>query len=101
MPGPIPPSPEQIRAQYEAAAQRALDDVAVAWGYDDLRSAVSYIGSKVAKWDAEGKALRDYRDDFWQAANAIKVSVQNGAAMPDTAAGFVAMLPAPPNKPAA
>lgn len=99
-PGPIQPTPDQVRKQYEAAAQMALDAVAQSWGYDSANSAISYVGSSNTKWNAEGLAIRTYRDAFWTAANAIEVSVAGGATMPATAEAFVAMLPAAPARPA-
>lgn len=94
-------TPDQIRAQYEAAAQDILDSTAQSWGYDSVISAASYASSGVARYKAEADALIAWRDSLWQAAYNVEVSVQNGAAMPATAADFLAMLPPAPTRPTA
>lgn len=96
-----PPTADQIRAQYEAAAQSLLDSTACTWGYDSLMSAASYASSGAARYKAEADALITWRDALWQAAYNVEVSVQGGAAMPATEADFLAMLPPAPVRPQA
>jgi hypothetical protein len=95
------PTADQIRTQYETAAQSLLDSTAKAWGYDSVISAASYTTSGVAQYKADAQALIEWRDALWQAAYGVEVSVRGGTAMPATAADFLAMLPAPPARPTA
>ncbi len=96
---PDPLTAEQVASQYEAAAQALLDTFAKSWGYDSLVSAVSYVGDPFQRFNDEAIALRNWRSEFWQAANQVKTSVQGGAAMPATVADFLALLPAGPVRP--
>ena len=98
-PPPPPPAPtaEQVRARFIAAAQAHLDTVARGWGYDDIRSACSYIGDPYPRFAAEALALRDWRSAVWAWLDA-----SGGAALPDplpTREEFIALLPAAPARP--
>lgn len=96
------PTADGIRNQYEAAAQRRLDDAARSWGYDNIVSAATYVGSAIAQWAAEGAAMRKFRDDTWSAAHQIDVSVTNGQmSAPTDEAAFLALLPPIPDRPTA
>jgi len=98
-PEPVTLTPDEIRINYEAAAQVMLDEFAKTWGYDSCERMISYIGSANAQWDAEGRAGRQYRDDVWSAAHSIDVAVTGGAEPPANEAEFLAMLPTPPTRP--
>lgn len=92
---------DQIRSQYEQAAQSLLDSTAKAWGYDSIISAASYTSSGVAQYKADAAALIAWRDALWQEAYSIDVSTKNGQTAPATTADFLAMLPAAPARPTA
>lgn len=88
---------EQTRARLVELAQALMDAFARSWGYDDIRSAVSYVGDPYARFNAEGLALRNWRSAVWAYLDALAASP-----LPDplpTDAEFLAMLPAPPVRP--
>lgn len=68
---PEQPDFEILKKQYEVAVQAHIDAMAFAQGYDTIYTAISYIGSANAKWNAEGIALRDWRDSVWLATHGI------------------------------
>jgi hypothetical protein len=91
------PTEAQVRASLIAAAQSHLDEYAQSWGYDDLRSAVTYVGDPYPRFNAEGLALRNWRSAVWAWLDA-----QATQPLPDplpTSAEFIALLPAPPARP--
>jgi hypothetical protein len=91
-----PPSPAQI----EAAIQTALDDYAKSWGYDDCKTACTYVGSTVAKFANEGIALRNWRDATWAYVDTIAAQIQAGTVQtPATIDAALGMLPARPARP--
>lgn len=97
-----PPAPtvDQIVAGYESALQSALDAGARSWGYDDIRSAISYVGDPYPRFDAEAKALRAWRSDVWVwAGNELSKIKANAKPVPASVAAFVAAMPAPPARP--
>jgi len=89
-------------AQHIASVQKAtidaiqdlLDSTAREHGYDDLRSAVTYIGSSVAKWNNEGLRARAWRDECWSKAQAIENAVRAGTRALPTVAEVLAEMPA-------
>lgn len=59
------------------AVQRHIDAQARALGYDDVAAAVSYADEPaVARYQAEGQALRAWRSKVWEAALAAQGSVK-------------------------
>jgi hypothetical protein len=89
--------PALTAADYIAATQTHLDAHAQAWGYDDLKSACTYLGDPYARFAAEALALRNWRSEVWAFLDA------NGSApLPEvlpTIAEFLALLPAAPTRP--
>ena len=75
-------------------AQAHLDAVARSWGYDDIRSACTYVGDPFPRFAAEGLALRDWRSSVW----AFLDSQSTPESLPDREA-FIALLPPPPQRP--
>ncbi len=59
------PTSEQIEFYISALVQSYLDEAAVGWGYDSIRSAVSYITSIKPEFKAEAKMFDDFRSDVW------------------------------------
>lgn len=98
-PIPVTLTADEIRANYEGAAQVMLDRFANSWGYDTIARAVGYVNSKSAKYKAEGQALSDWRDDVWTASETIDEAVEAGGPPPVDVNAFLAMLPAPPARP--
>lgn len=87
----LPPSP---RFEFIAAAQRQLDKLAQAWGYDSVFSACTYADEpSVPQFQAEGQALRRYRSEFWAAAYSLQPTQE------DTIETLLARLPPPPARP--
>lgn len=78
---PLPVSPEQLAAEMELALEAYTDEVAQNGPrrYRNAESCVSYITtSKDPQVVAEAQAYADWRDDFWNAAEAIKADVLDG-----------------------
>jgi hypothetical protein len=90
------PSNDELISQYNALAQKNLDDVAKSWGYDSLVSAASYSNSTNPQFKAESDALVAWRDTYWAKAYTIEES-----SLPNTVEAFIAALPAAPSKPTA
>lgn len=63
------PTIEDLAPVYEQAIQDHINMVARANGYDSIYTAISYIGSINPKWNAEGLALRNWRDACWLAVH--------------------------------
>ena len=99
-PEPVPPpvpTEAQIRATYIGYAQAHMDAYARTWGYDDIRSAVSYVGDPHPRFDAEGTKLRNWRSGVW-----VFLDAASSEPLPDplpTRDEFLALLPAPPVRP--
>jgi hypothetical protein len=72
------PDQEQVRIDTTNAIQNLLDSTALAHGYDDLRSTISYVGSSVPKWNAEGVRAKAWRDECWTKAYEIQEAVKAG-----------------------
>ena len=81
---------------YNFATQNLLDSTAQSWGYDNMVSAVSYVGSNNAQFAAEGTALSNWRDAVW-----VKVAEIQAGPLPATTQDFLLLLPPAPNKPVA
>lgn len=103
MPGdqPLPISEIPIatvqRVAYLATvlAQEKLDAFAATENYDGLLSAVSYRGSSVAKFDAEGHRAFALRDQMWLSLYDYLGKVQSGQVpVPLTVAEIEAQFPA-------
>ena len=91
----------EVEKSYGAAAQAALDAVALVWGYNSIESAATYLTSANAKYKAEAAALVAWRDATWTASDTLQGQVLGGTAqMPATAAAFVAaVVPPTPTRP--
>ena len=95
-PAPYVP-PALLVADYIAATQTHLDAHAQAWGYDDLKSACTYIGDPYARFASEALALRNWRSQVWAYLDST-----SSAPLPEvlpTLAQFIALLPAAPARP--
>jgi hypothetical protein len=89
------PSPEQRVVALTAAVQLHLDEKARELGYDDIKTAVTYAEEPaVARFQAEGRALRAWRSLVWQAGYDLLAKWQAGEVEEPDAESLVAMLPA-------
>jgi hypothetical protein len=64
-PEPMPPTPDQQIKSLTNAVQRHMDAEAQKLGYDSLLSAVSYLYSSNARFQAEAQAFSAWRDAVW------------------------------------
>lgn len=92
-------TPEQIQASiqdsFESAVQSLHDTTAQKYGYDSIRSAISYADDPtVAEFQAEGQAFRTWRSLCWQYAYAQLAAVKAGTISVPSLADFLARLPA-------
>jgi len=93
-PAPVDaPTPEQVQAATVADIQGLLDSTAQAHGFDSIVSAISYAGSSIPKWDAEGTRARAWRDEVWYAAYLIQEAVIAGTRPLPTVAEVLAEMP--------
>lgn len=83
-----------IKAHVAAAVQRHLDATVAERGYSSAAAAVSYVGDPHPRWDAEGRAVRDWRSAVWTVCFAALDSVLAGERAPLTPEQMVAELPA-------
>lgn len=66
IPTPLPaPTVNDIVARFLPQLQAWIDGIAKQNGYDTALSCISYVGSSVAQWDTDAKAMVAYRDALW------------------------------------
>jgi hypothetical protein len=90
-----PPAPtlEQRIAGYVSDVQKHMDDTANAYGYDDIKSAVTYADEpSVAKFQEEGRKFRAWRSLVWAHCYAVLDQVQAGGDEPSVES-LIAGLP--------
>lgn len=86
---------EQIIEGIRSAIQKHMDDAARAYGYDDVKAAVTYADEPaVPKFQLEGRAFRVWRSLVWAHAYQVLDDVQSGARPQPTAEEIIAELPA-------
>ncbi|MCY9814479.1 hypothetical protein [Aeromonas caviae] len=91
-----PPGPtyEQIIVSLTADIQAHLDATAHQFGYDDMKTAVTYADEPaVPKFQQEGQALRAWRSLVWEAVYAELALHQPGEPIP-TGEQLIEKLPA-------
>lgn len=90
-----PLTPEQVAATYAAAVQSHMDSAAVAAGYDDIKTAVTYADEPaVARFQTEGAAFRAWRSLCWDYCYTQLAAVQSATRTQPTVAELIAELPA-------
>jgi len=77
-----------------AGLQAHMDGVARTYGYDDIKTAITYRGDPNPKFAAEAEALFEYRSGVWTTAYAYLARVQAGEVSFPTLAEAIAMMPA-------
>lgn len=103
---PVPPTVEEITAQYSSMVQWEIESRARTMGYDNILTAVSYADEPaVAKYQTEGRALRRWRSLVWQHCQTLLAQVAAGQAEIPSEVDLIAGLPAlvidEPEEPAA
>lgn len=84
----------QITAVFEQAIQTKLDNAAIAAGYDNISTAVSYAEeSSVLKFQKDGIAFRTWRSLVWAYAYEQLALVISGGRTQPTVDEFLAELP--------
>ena len=91
---PLPPTTEQIIAEFTYAIQQRLDDFSRTRGYDNILSAATYATSTVAKFATEGQYAVDARDATWSKSYEILAAVEAGTRPVPTLDELLAELPA-------
>lgn len=93
-------TPDQIVEKYESALQGALDAGAKSWGYDDIKTAVGYVGDPFPRFNAEALALRKWRSDVWVWAGMEEAAIKAGnKTLPTPVEAFLAQMPPMPSRP--
>tara|TARA_R110000824_G_scaffold62042_1_gene164503 strand:+ start:4662 stop:5063 length:402 start_codon:yes stop_codon:yes gene_type:complete len=64
--------------QYMQKAQSVMDAQAQSMGYDNIFTAISYIGDPFPRFNDEAVALRAYRSQVWQHSNDLMAQVLAG-----------------------
>ncbi|MFM9928209.1 hypothetical protein VLK31_34940 [Variovorax sp. H27-G14] len=81
-------------ADVQKAVQERLDNFARTRNYDGILSACTYVSSAVPKFQAEGDAAVEARDETWHACYEILANVQGGHRPMPTLGEVLAELPA-------
>jgi len=69
-------------AEFVADAQKMMDEAARQRGYDDIKSAVTYVGDPNPQFDAEGTEYRRWRSTVWTYCYAELDKVKAGTRTP-------------------
>lgn len=90
--------PASVRLKLlEGVVQGHLDAAAIAQGFDDMDSAVSYAEEPaVPRYQMAGRALRAWRSLVWARCEQIMGEVMGGTRPEPTGPALIALLPAPP-----
>ena len=85
---------DELIESVKAEVQARLDAFAQERGYDNILSAVSYVGDPVAKFAAKGARARELRGACWATCYNILTAVQGGDRAMPTVNEVLAELPA-------
>lgn len=86
---------DEQAAQYEREVQQHLDETAKGYGYDDIKSAVTYADEPaVPRFQAEGLAFRAWRSLCWDYCYSLLDAVQAGTTPLPALEDVIAELPA-------
>lgn len=92
---PEPPTYEQKVKAFTDLIQSLLDGKAREFGYDDIKTAVTYADEPaVAKFQQEGMALRAWRSQVWAFGYAWLAEVEAGTRPEPTPEEILMALPA-------
>lgn len=80
--------------EYKLAIQSHMDTISRSYGYDDIKTAVTYAEEPaVAKFQVEGQAFRVWRSLCWAYSYEQLAMVEGGQRSQPTIAQFLAELP--------
>lgn len=85
--------PKQLELEVAAAVQAILDKKSAEMGYDNILSAVSYVGSTISKFNTEGLQLKQWRDNCWAYCYTVLAQAQTGAISLPSVEGVLAGMP--------
>jgi hypothetical protein len=75
----LPPTPQVLTERdYMRLAQSIMDEQAQSMGYDNIFTAITYIGDPFPRFNDEAVALRAYRSQVWQHSNDLMAKVLSG-----------------------
>lgn len=89
-----PPPPPLTEAEIIEAAQKHLDAVAVARGYDSILAACTYATSTNPTFAAEGSACVIWRDEVWESVFSVIAEVAAATRSAPTEEQLLGGLPA-------
>ena len=90
---PIELKTARIQAELTVAVQAHLDREAQRYGYDHCNSVCTYVDTGVPRFDAEGKAFRQWRSAVWNTCYEILAEVLAGERGIPTEEELIAELP--------
>ena len=91
-PPPVPPTPEEIKAEMEAGIDQYIDSVAQAKGYDNRLTCVLRAGF-TGPFQAEGTAFGQWMDSCYLVGFGIMAEVQAGTRPVPTLDEVIAEFP--------
>lgn len=92
---PPQPTQDEIKKRLSICVQAHLDAQAQSMGYDSIFTAATYADEPaIAKFQAEGKALRAWRSAVWASCYETLDAVTNGVLPVPTAQDLITSLPA-------
>ncbi|WP_422084326.1 hypothetical protein [Variovorax sp.] len=93
-PEPHVPTLEERAATLRSEVQKHLDATAVAYGFDDIRTAVTYADEPaVPRFQAQGRAFRAWRSLVWDFCYSLQDKVAAGQVDEPTLEQLLQMLP--------
>ena len=84
---------KQLTKQFTESVQKWMDSKAQERGYDNIISACTYADSTDAKFAAEGKAAKEWRDKVWRHCYDVVAQVVSGSRDIPTTSELLAELP--------
>jgi hypothetical protein len=88
----VPAAPDPV-AMLTVVLQDAMDEMARAHGYDDIKTAITYRGDPNPKFAAEAEGFFMWRSAVWTQAYALLAQIQQGLAQFPTVQEAIAMMP--------
>lgn len=84
---------EQQKDQLKTNVQNFMDYTATQWGYDNIYTAIGYIGDPYEQFDKEGQMFRNWRSAVWVYVNQELAKLQQGLRQLPTEDEAIAELP--------
>lgn len=88
----VAPPPDPVPALI-SALQAAMDEDARSYGYDDIKTAITYRGDPNPTFAAQAEAFFVWRSAVWTQAYALLAQVQRGLAELPTVQEAIDMMP--------